>query len=65
MKAKHSIALLVFGYCLDFVGGLFKILHSPKADTILTIAAILKILGAILLLYKVTNYPKIKEFLNK
>ena len=64
MKAKNAITLLVLGYCFDFIGALFKILHYPEANTILTIAAVLKVLGALLFLYKVTNYPKIKEFLN-
>lgn len=65
MKAKHAISLLVFGYCLDFIGGLLKILHTAKADITLTVAAILKVLGALLFLYKLTNYPKIKEFLDQ
>jgi hypothetical protein len=65
MKAKYSISLLVFGYCLDFIGGLLKILHQPYADPILTIAAILKVLGALLFLYKITNYPKVKDFLEQ
>ena len=64
MKTKHAIAVLVLGYCLDFIGALFKIIHSPGADTFLTIAAVLKITGALLFLYKLTNYSKIKEFLN-
>ena len=64
MKAKYAISLLVFGYCLDFIGGLFKILHTAEADITLTVAAILKVLGALLFLYKLTNYPKIKEFLD-
>jgi len=64
MKAKHAITMLVLGYCLDFIGGLFKILHRSEADTILVIAAILKVFGLLLFLYKLTNHPKIKEFLN-
>lgn len=64
MKVKHAISLLVFGYCLDFAGAVFVIMHRPSAHTLLTFAAILKIMGALLLLYKITNYPKIKEFIN-
>jgi hypothetical protein len=64
MKVKHAIALLVFGYCLDFLGALFKIVHRPDANTVLTVATLLKIIGSLLLLYKITNYPKIKEFMN-
>jgi len=46
------------------MGGLFKIMHRQGADTILTIAAILKIAGALLFLYKLVTYPTWKEFLN-
>jgi hypothetical protein len=64
MKAKHAVGMLFIGYCLDFLGGLFKILHRPEADTILILAAILKIFGLLLFLYKLTSYPKIKDFFN-
>lgn len=63
MKAKHAIILLILGYCLDFIGGLLKILHSAEANITLTIAAALKVLGALLFLYKLLTYPKIKDFL--
>lgn len=62
MKAKYAISLLIFGYCLDFIGGLFKILHRHEADITLTVAAVLKVLGALLILYKLANYPKFKDF---
>ena len=65
MKAKHAVSILVFGYCLDFIGALFKILHTTEADMTLTAAAILKVVGALLFLYKLTNYPKIKDFFEK
>lgn len=64
MKAKHAIVILFLGYCLDFIGGLFKIMHRSGADTILATAAILKIFGLLFFLYTLTNYPKIKDFLN-
>jgi hypothetical protein len=64
MKTKHNIILLVFGYCLDFPGGLFKIMHRLGADTILTVAAVMKIAGGLLFLHKLVTYPKWKDFLN-
>jgi len=64
MKARHAIILLVIGYSLDFIGGLFKILHRSEADAILIVATILKVFGLLLFLYKLINHPKIKEFLN-
>ena len=65
MKAKHAISLLVFGYCLDVIGALLKILHTEYANLVLTLAAILQVLGALLFLYKLANYPKFKEFLDR
>jgi hypothetical protein len=65
MKAKHAISILVLGYCLDFLGGLLKILHLPWADTLLIIGAVLKVFGLCLFLYKLSTYPKIKEFLDR
>ena len=65
MKAKHAVSILVLGYCLDFIGALFKILHTAQADITLTIAAILKVVGALLFLYKLTNYPKVKDFFDQ
>ena len=65
MKAKYAIVLLVFGYCLDFIGGLFKILHEPGADGLLTVAALIKVVGLLLFLYKLTNYPPVKDFFNR
>jgi hypothetical protein len=64
MKAKHAIILLLLGFCLDFIGALFKILHTEEANLTLTIAAILKVLGTLLFLYKLTTYPKFKDFMN-
>lgn len=64
MKIKHAIILLVTGYCLDFIGGLFKIMHYPNGDLLLLLATIIKISGALVLLYKVLTHPKLKDFLN-
>lgn len=64
MKAKHAIILFVFGYGLDFIGSLLKIMHSRGGDAILVVAVILKISGALVFLIKLTSYPKYKEFLN-
>jgi hypothetical protein len=65
MKAKYALFIFGLGYCLEFIGALMKILHTYHADSILVVATILKVLGALLLIYKVSNYPKFKEFLNQ
>ena len=38
MKVKHAIILLVLGFCLDFFGGVMKILHWQGADLVLIVA---------------------------
>jgi len=65
MKAKHAIALLIAGYCLEFVGNYFKIVHRPGADLAFLVALVLKVLGALVLLYKIIRYPKFRDFMNK
>ena len=64
MKLKHAIILIVIAYCMDIFGGLQKILHTANADTILIVATIIKIIGWLLLLYKILTHPKAKEFLD-
>lgn len=64
MKTKHALILLIIGYCFDFIGALLKILHILAADATLTLAAILKVLGGLLFLYKLLTYPKFKDFLD-
>jgi hypothetical protein len=65
MKAKHALVLLVLGYCLNFIGGLFKLEHWEYADEILIVATVCIIIGLILLLLKLLAHPKAKEFLNR
>ncbi len=64
MKLKHAVTFIIIGHCLEFFGYLQKILHTPIADNILIVATILKILGGILLLYKILTHPKAKEVLD-
>lgn len=64
MKVKHAIICIILGYCINIFGALQKVLHTPQADTILTIAMFVIIFGWLLLLYKILTHPKLKEFLN-
>lgn len=59
---KYALTLLVFGLCLDFIGALLKILHHPFANSLLIIGTVLKVLAALLFLYKVLKHPKFKDF---
>ena len=65
MKAKHALIILVIGYCLDFIGALYKLEHWENGDNILVTATIFKVVGAIIFLIKLLTHPKVKEFLNR
>ncbi|HEX3933622.1 MAG TPA: hypothetical protein VHW43_03015 [Puia sp.] len=64
MKIKHAILLLVLGYCCDFVGTTFKILHAAYGDMLFVLGTVLKVLGLLLLVFKLFTHPEAKEFLN-
>jgi len=65
MKAKHAIALVIIGYCLEFIGSFFRIVHRPGADLAFLVALVLKVVGALILLFKIISYPKFRDFMNK
>lgn len=65
MKAKHALIILVIGYCLDFIGGLFKLEHWEYADQLLIVATVFKVIGALAFLAKLLTHPKVKDFLNQ
>ncbi len=65
MKTKHAIFIFGIGFCLSsIIGALFKIMHWPMGNLILTVGSILEIIGIVLCLYKVLTYPKFEDFLN-
>ena len=63
MKAKHALVMIVAGYCLNFIGGLLKILWS-EADLILITATVLTVAGILLLATKILKFESFEEFLN-
>ena len=65
MKAKYTIVIILVGYCLEFMGGLFKIQHNSFAVNILVTAIVIKVLGMVLLTYKIIQYQGFKKFMNK
>jgi hypothetical protein len=64
MKIKVSLLILIFGYVMDFIGAWMKITHQALADEILTLSALLKIIGMLLFTFFLLAHPKVKEFLN-
>ncbi|HEV7332988.1 MAG TPA: hypothetical protein VGN63_18270 [Flavisolibacter sp.] len=65
MKAKHTILLIAAGFCLDYVGTLFRSWHWSQAQTLLLLATILKVAGILLLAYKVISYDGFRRFMER
>jgi len=64
MKTKHALIILAMGYLVYFAGLSYKLTHWGSGDSILIVAAVLKILGVVIFLIKLFTYPKVREFLN-
>jgi hypothetical protein len=64
MKTKHAILIFLLGFLTNVGGTFLKIMHFPNANIFLTIGFAIKIIGAILFLYKLFTYPKFKDFMN-
>jgi hypothetical protein len=64
MKIKHALIYLAVGYCFDFVGALYKILHYEYGDQLLVVGTVFKVVGLMLFVVKLLTHPKAKEFLN-
>lgn len=64
MKFKYALIIFVFGFCLDYLGALLKILHNPNSETIFLIGFFLKATGAIVMVVKLSNAAKFKDLMN-
>jgi mannose/fructose/N-acetylgalactosamine-specific phosphotransferase system component IIC len=64
MKIKHAVVFIILGYCITLYGSLQKILHTPNADKVLTVATGITIFGFLMLLYKLFTSAKFKEFMD-
>lgn len=62
MKTKHAVLLIALGFCLEFVA---RIVHRGEAGTLLVIATIVKVLGVLLLAYKVVKYEGFRKFMER
>lgn len=65
MKAKHTILLIALGFSLEFIGGLFRITHKPPANAVLLTATVCKVLGVLLLAWKVIRYEGFRKFMER
>lgn len=64
MKTKHALVVLVIAFLIVLVGALAKIMHWPFGNAMLILGLSLKVIGVLLLLYKLLTRPKFKDFLN-
>lgn len=64
MKTKHALVVLVIAFLVVLAGALFKIMHWPLGNELLILGLSLKVIGVILLLYKLLTHSKFKDFLN-
>ena len=65
MKAKHTILMIALGFCLEFVGSLTRVMHRSEANALLVLATVLKVLGVLLLAYKVVRYEGFRKFMER
>ena len=64
-KANHTIRLFARGFCLEYVGSLSRIMHRGEAATLMVLATVLKVLGILLLAYKVVRYEGFRKFMER
>jgi hypothetical protein len=64
MKIKHALIYLAAGYCFDFIGCFYKIMHYEYGDQLLIAGTVFKVVGMVLFVIKLVTHPKAKEFLN-
>lgn len=64
MKVKHILILFLLAYIFESMGFHFKIMHLMGASTLLLISSTLKVIAAILGIWKVLTMKNYKDFLN-
>ena len=62
MKLKYGLAVLGAGYLLDFAGSWMRLVHWPNHFEVLLVATVLKMEGVILLILRVMQHPKLRDF---
>ena len=64
MKIKHTIIIFAFGYCFEYIGQLFRMLHYPNANILFVTGTLMKVTGILLFLFKLLTNSQLKKFLN-
>lgn len=65
MKVKHILALFLIAYIVMTIGALLKIMHWPYGNELITFSTVLKVIAALLAIWKVFTMQGFKDFLNK
>lgn len=64
MKVKHIIILFLLGYILELLGGYFKIMQLMGAQEVFTVAISLKVVAAVLGVWKMFTIKNSNDILN-
>ncbi len=64
MKVKHILILFLLAYIFESMGFHFKLMQLMGAPTLLLISSTLKVIAAVLGIWKVMTMKNYKDFLN-
>lgn len=64
MKIKHAVYVLICGFILIIIGSLLKMMNSSNGSIFIMIGMVVEAVGVILLIIKLANHPKFKDFMN-
>lgn len=65
MKVKHIVAIFLLAYILEVLGVHFKIMHLTGAPQLFNASTTLKIIAALLGIWKLFTIKDFSNFLNK
>jgi hypothetical protein len=65
MKAKYTILLIAFGFCLGYVGEQMRLMHWQGWNIISLMATILKVVGVLWFAFKILSYDGFRRFMEK
>jgi hypothetical protein len=65
MKAKYTILLIAFGFCLGYIGEQMRIMHWQGWYSVSLMATLLKVVGVLWCAFKVLSYEGFRKFMEK
>jgi len=65
MKAKYTILLIAFGFCLGFVGDQMRLMHWQGWYTVSLMATLLKVIGVLWFAFKILSYDGFRRFMER